>query len=271
MRHFQFLCFWFWAILPSLAQTDPLTQAHGARSQGMGNVRVHLPDSWTYFNNIGVLDRVEKSEISVGYDHRFGINELTTLDLALAWKKDFGTFGFGISRFGGKLYNQHLLGAGFSNTLGIVSFGVKAEWHQTQIEGFGTGNSFVFSLGGLAELSPQFFMGAQISNLNRAKLSQTTDQRLPTGIQMGISYLPVKGVRLNAEMEKDIEINPVFKAGVEYQLRDWIFMRTGISSNPGRITFGLGLKKDRFGFDYAYGQNTALGRTHHLSLILMLE
>lgn len=270
MKQFLFLCFWIWAVGDLQAQSDPLTQAHGARSQGMGNTKIFLPDSWTYFNNIGALDRIEEAQISAGFDSRFGIPELSTVDLGLGWKNDFGTIGFGVSRFGGKLFNQQLLGMGFSNTLGIVSLGAKVDWFQTNIEGFGTGNALLFSLGGVAELGPRFFFGANFSNLNRAKLSQNNEQRLPTVVQMGVSYLPTDAVRILAEIEKDISLDPILKAGVEYQLQKWIFLRTGISSNPARISFGLGVRKDQFGFDYAYGQNSALGRTHHLSLVTKL-
>lgn len=270
MKRYLFLCFWILAVIPSEAQTDPITQAHGARSQGMGNTKIFLPDAWTYFNNVGALDRIEETQVSAGFDSRFGLQELSSVDLALGWKNDFGTLGFGLSRFGGKLFNQQLLGIGFSNTLGIVSLGAKLDWFQTNIEGFGTGNAFIFSFGGVAELGPKFFLGANFSNLNRAKLSQINEQRLPTLVQMGISYLPSEAVRLIAEIEKDIELNPVFKAGIEYRLQEWILLRTGISNNPARVSFGLGMKKDQFGFDYTYGQNTALGRTHHLSLGIKL-
>ncbi len=268
MKQLLFLSFWYWAMNVCSAQTDPITQAHGARSQGMGNMKVFVPDSWAYFNNIGALDRLEETEISAGFDHRYGLNELSTVDLALAWKNDFGTIGLGISRFGGKLFNQQLLGLGFSNTLGIVSLGAKIDWFQTQIEGFGTGNAFLFSLGGVAELDPKFFLGANFSNLNRAKISQNSEQRLPTAVQLGFSYLPGESLGIRAEIEKDIALDPVVKAGIEYRLGDWVFLRAGVNSNPGRLYFGLGLKKERFGFDYAYGQNSALGRTHHLSLAL---
>ena len=230
-----------------------------------------LPDAWTYFNNIGALDRLEETQLSAGFDHRYGLSELSTVDLALAWKNDFGTIGLGVSRFGGKLFNQQLLGLGFSNTLGIVSLGAKIDWFQTQIEGFGTGHALLFSLGGVAELSPKFFLGANFSNLSQARISKNSEQRLPTAIQLGVSYFPTESLRILAEIEKDIELDPVFKAGVEYQLRDWILLRTGVSSNPSRLSFGLGLRKAQFGFDYAYGQNTSLGRTHHLSLVMKLQ
>lgn len=270
MKHLFFLGFCFWTVIICDAQTDPVTQAHGARSQGMGNLKVLLPDSWSYFNNIGALDRIEETQISAGFDHRFGLPELNTVDLAMAWKNDFGTIGLGVSRFGGKLFNQQLLGLGFSSTVGIVSIGAKVDWFQTQIERFGTGNALVFSLGGVAELGPNFFLGANLSNLSSSKISQKSEQRLPTAVQLGISYLPIEPLKILAEIEKDVELDPVFKAGIEYQLGDWVYLRTGISSNPARLSFGLGLRLSQFGFDYAYGQNTALGRTHHLSLVMKL-
>lgn len=271
MKQLLFLCFWMSAVGICKAQTNPITQAHGARSQSMGNLKVLLSDSWSYFNNIGALDRIEDTEISAGFDHRFNLSELSTVDFSLGWKNDFGTIGLGVSRFGGKLFNQQLIGLGFSNTLGIVSVGAKLDWFQTQIEGFGTGNALVFSLGGVAELGPKFFLGANLSNLNSSKISKNSEQHLPTSVQLGISYLPVESLKLLAEIEKDIELDPVFKVGIEYQLRDWIFLRTGVSSDPTRISFGLGLRKSQFGFDYAYGQNTSLGRTHHLSLVMKVK
>lgn len=271
MKHSFFFCFLLLVFSSIKAQTDPLTQSHGARSQSLGNLRVNLADSWAYFNNIGSLDRIEESELAVGYDHRFGLNELSTFDLAGAWKNNFGTIGFGVSRFGGSLFNQQTLGVGFSNQLGIVSIGMKVEWFQTQIEGFGSGNALLLSLGGVAELSPQFFLGAHISNINRGKISNNSEDRLPTSIQMGITYLPVSQLNIFLEAEKDIEVNPIVKVGLEYALREWLWLRAGANTNPGRVFFGLGLKPGRFQIDYGFGQNSALGSTNHVSLGMRWE
>jgi hypothetical protein len=266
MRQLTFLCFLLALSFHIEAQTDPLTQVHGARSQGMGNLRVHGMDTWSYFNNPGGLAKLEGSEISAGYDTRFGLKELSTVDFVGAWKTKSGTLGFGVSRFGGKLFNQQSLGIAFANQLGIVSVGGRLEWFQTQIEGFGSGHSLIFSLGGLAELSPNFSIGASISNLSRSKLSKDSATRLPTGVSLGLFYSPITQLQIHVEVEKDIQIKPVVKAGLEYGITDWIFLRAGINSNPSRIFFGIGLKTSRLTLDYAYGQNQALGSTNHLSL-----
>lgn len=271
MKLTLFLCFLFGICFPIEAQTDPITQVHGARAQGMGNLKVHGNDVWSFFNNPGGLASVKSSTLAIGADQRYGLKELSTLDFASAWVSRYGTWGAGVSRFGGKLFNQQAIGIAFANKLGIVSIGGNLQWFQTQIEGFGSGNGLVFSLGGIAELSPQFKMGASISNLNRGKVSRDTDQRIPTGISMGVNYTPIESLSLQLEIEKDIELSPVVKAGLEYGIKELIFLRTGVNTKPNRIFFGLGLKPGKFSFDYAHGQNSALGSTHHVSFALELS
>lgn len=266
MRCLIFYLFFIGSIFPTLAQSSLLSQSHGARSHGMGSVRLFLDDSWTYFNNIGSLARVKESGISVGYDSRYGLKDLQTVSVAGHLNNPWGSIGFGLSRFGGSLFNQQSMGLGFSNQLGIVSFGAKLHWFQTQIEGFGSGNAFLMSIGGVAELSPELFINANFTNLNRAKVSPDSDERLPTIIHMGLSYIPVEFLQLHLELEKGIETSPTIRAGIEYGLKELISLRVGIKSNPGDVYFGIGIHPKQFDIDYAFGQNTTLGSAHHLSL-----
>ena len=266
MRELFFIACFFGVILCGKSQSNLLSQSQGARSHGMGSVRLNLPDSWSYFNNIGALNRIEDSQISANYDSRYGLKELQTVSIAGAFKQNWGTLGIGISRFGGKLFNQQTLGLGFSNQLGIVSFGLKAELFQTNIEGFGTASSVLVSFGGLAELGPKLFLGAHVSNVNRGKISRQSQERLPSAIQMGISYFPSNSLKLLIELEKDLEVDPVLKTGIEYILQDLVSLRAGIKSKPGDLFFGIGISPGKFIIDYAFGQNLALGSTNHLSL-----
>jgi hypothetical protein len=264
------LIFCFWLMLPfaTSAQIDLSTQAFGAKSKGLGTVKVYHQDAWSLFNNVGALDRIEDSEIGIALDQRYGIQELSTAALSLVFKKQGGSLGIGISRFGGELFQQHRLELGLSTTKGIMSFGVKAGWFQTHIEGFGTGNALLLSLGGLAELGPKFFFGAHLSNLTQSKISKQSAQSIPTLLTLGITYLPAKNLEIHSELEKDLYQPPLFKLGLNYQLENWIFLRTGIHSVPNSLHFGIGLRKKKYGIDYAVGQTTALGATHHLSLFL---
>jgi hypothetical protein len=271
MKAIFLLSFFYIISLTLLAQTDPITQAHGARNQSLGNIRVFDNSAFAHFNNPGAIAHSEVNQLAVGYDHRFGLSELSTINLAGAMSFGPGVLGFGVARFGGKLFNQQTLGVSYANKLGIVSIGGKLEWFQTQIEGFGTGNAAIFSIGGIIDLSPTFSLGATISNLNRAKLGRYSGQRIPTGINLGLSYHPSKQLNFFGEVEKDILIDPVYKIGLNYELHQWIELRTGVNSNPGRLFFGLGLNYEKFGLDLGYGQVNPLGSTTNFSLTFDLD
>jgi len=253
------------------AQTDPITQVYGAKNQSLGNIRIFDNSSWSHFNNPGGLAKNNQAQLAAGYDHRFGLSDLSSVNLSAAVPFNFGVVGLGISKFGGKLFNQQILGISFSNQLGIVSIGGKLDWFQTQIEGFGTGNAAIFSLGGIIELGPDFSMGATISNLNRARIGKNSDQRIPTGISLGINYHPFEQLQVFGEVEKDILINPIYKFGLAYSLKDWMALRTGVNSNPGRLFFGLGINAGKFYLDLAFSQVNPLGSTNHVSLTFDLD
>ena len=268
MKPSLIFCLWLLFSIDASAQIDLSTQAFGAKSQGLGTTKLYHRDAWSLANNVGTLDRLADSEIGIAVDQRFGIQELSTAALSGVFKSQKGSIGIGIARFGGELFNQHRLELGLGTTRGILSFGLKAGWFQTHIEGFGTGNALLLSLGGLAELGPKFFFGAHLSNLNQAKVSKQSSQPIPTLLTLGITYLPAKNLEIHSELEKELDHPPLFKLGLNYQLENWIFLRTGIHSAPNSLHFGLGLRKKKYGLDYALGQTTALGGTHHLSLYL---
>jgi len=257
--------------LTAWAQTGAETYPKGARSMGMGNAHVTLTDAFGIFNNIGALGRLESSQVIFGYDHRLAIQELTTLAAGAAWVRDFGVFGFGISHYGGDLFNQKNIGLGFSNTFGIASFGLKLNYFQTNIEGFGRKASPVLEFGGVAALGPELFFGAHVYNLTRSKLSPAGSDYLPTIIKAGLSYLPSNKLTINVEAEKEILLLAQFKAGIEYNLLDRFWARSGIQTQPNNLFFGIGFKPIRYHIDYALGQNYRLGYTHHFSFSYLFD
>lgn len=255
------LCFGFTA----WAQTGAETYPKGARSIGMANAHVTLTDAFGIFNNIGALGRLESSQAIFGYDHRLGIQELTTLSAGAALVRDFGVFGLGVSHYGGNLFNQKNIGLGFSNTFGIASFGFKINYFQTNIEGFGRNASPILEFGGVAALGPDLYFGVHVYNFTRSKLSRAGSDYLPTVVKAGLSYLPADKLTINVEAEKEILILPQFKAGIEYNLLDRFWARSGIQTQPNNLFFGIGFKPNRYHIDYALGQNYRLGYTHHFS------
>lgn len=261
-------CFWLVFYSKSVAQSDLSTQAYGAKSHGLGTVKLFHQDAWSLVNNVGAMARIQTTEIGITQDQRYGIQELSTTALAVVLKNQIGNLGFSIAKQGDDSYQQHRLGIGLAASKGMMHIGAKAEWQQTYIEGFGTGNALLLSFGWLAELHPKFFFGAQLTNLNKANLSKESPLKIPSLLTVGTTYLPAKNLELHSEVEKEVQSPPIFKVGLQYQLENWIFLRTGLHSHPTALYFGVGLQTKKFGLDYALGQSSPLGNTHHLSLHL---
>lgn len=249
----------------AVAQSGVEVLPRGARSMGLANANVTLSDAWSFFNNIGGISNVGQSEFFAGYDHRLGLNELTTIAAGATFKNSSGAFGVGLSNYGGDLFNQQSIGIGYANQLGIASLGLKINYFQTNIEGFGRGAAPILELGGVAELTPWLFFGARIYNLSRSKLSQITGEYLPMFVVSGLSFRPSEALMINLEAEKEVYLAPQVKIGVEYSIREKLWARTGINAQPQQLFFGIGFSPKRYRFDYAMSQNHQLGFTHHVS------
>lgn len=240
----------------------------GAQSLGIGNASVTLSDPWAIFNNIGALGKAPSEILAIaGYDHRLGLNELTTLAAGITLPTEkAGTIGIGFSNYGGNLFNQQQVGLGMAKQLGLASLGLKINYFQTYIESFGRSARPVLELGGTAELSPGLFFGAHIYNITRSAISKASLDYLPTLLKAGISYRPSDKLMVNIESEKELLSPARFKAGIAYGFEDEFWVRTGINSQPNNLYFGIGFKPRRFQIDYAMSRNYLLGFTHHFSL-----
>lgn len=249
----------------TFGQNSTETMPKGARSAGMANANTTLADAWSVFNNIGALARLNQSEVFCAYDHRLGLNELTTLAAGATYDSPIGHLGISLSHYGGDLLNQQVIGLGFAHQMGIGSLGIKASCFQTNIEGYGRSTQAVLEIGGTAELGPSLLFGAHIYNLTRSNISNNSSDYLPTIVKAGLSFTPNDKLKANIEAEKDILLDPTVKIGLEYGFARRFWARCGIRTQPSNLHFGIGFKPDRFSIDYAMGQNNQLGFTHHFS------
>jgi hypothetical protein len=238
----------------------------GARSIGMANTGLTHSDAWSIFNNPGSLARLQHSKMSTGYDHRFQLNELTTIHAGLTISRSKYAIGLGASSFGGEEYNQRNLALVFSHQLGITSLGIKVNYLQTSIEGFGRSANPVVEIGGVAELSPNLLFGAHIYNPIPINIDKTSENNLPIFMKVGLAFLINEKVNLNTEVEKDLLLPPLVKVGLEYQVLPILALRIGAQPQQKNIFYGLGFSPSRFEFHLASGQNLNLGRTFHFSL-----
>jgi hypothetical protein len=244
----------------------------GATAAGFGNASVTVADEWSVFNNIGTLASYNKTALAVGFDNRFSVVGLNTLTAGfsapLSFVQNAGVIGASVLRFGDHIFNEQMIGLGYSHKIQGVSLGVKANYVQTAIEGLGTRGTFTFEFGGAAQLTKNLFMGMHIYNFTQAKLTANEESRIPSVMKAGLSYRP-SGDRLmlNAEIEKEGDREARAKFGVAYEFTPGLTVRTGVSTAPFRGCFGFGWRFKNMGFDYAINTHQTLNMSHHVAFV----
>ncbi len=237
----------------------------GSRSSGMAGASVTHEDQYSLFNNIGGLAKVEDHKFFAGYQNRYGISEFQVIGAGIIYASDIGNAGIGFFKFGDDLFSQQRLHLAIGNKFQQVSLGVGVDLLQYQVATVGTRQTIAIQFGGIAEIIPQLHFGAHIFNINQAKLVDKTREKVPTIMKAGISYRSDSELIINLEVEKDLEFNEVIKTGIEYQIVEGVFIRTGISTQPLLSAFGVGFHPKNLQFDYSYLGNAKLGAVHEIS------
>ncbi|WP_157530609.1 hypothetical protein [Hymenobacter norwichensis] len=249
----------------------------GARAAALGNASVTLSDVWAVGNNAAGLGQVNRPVVGVYAENRYLLSALNTVAIAAAVpvgavennKAQNGVVGVELQRFGGKLYNEQRVGAGYGYRGGLVSVGARVDMLQLSIEGLGSRRAVALSLGGQAELIPKrLVFGAYLYNLNQAKLAEYQDERVPTVLKAGFSYRPTAKVSFNIETEKDVEQDANFKAGLEYRAIEKLALRAGFRSLTEETTGGIGFQAGALQIDYAAAWHAALGLSQHVGISL---
>jgi hypothetical protein len=244
----------------------------GGRAMSMGFANAAVSDEWSAYHNIGSLGAPGlKPAAAVSYRSLYAIEGLGKIAAVAVWPlgKFSGTLNF--FRFGDNSFNESRAGFGLGHRIGFACLGLQINFHQLMIENFGSRGIFYFDAGGLVELFKEFHVGAYIQNINQARSSRITGDKFPVMMGIGVSYRPGGDVMLNAEAEKRHDGFTEVRAGMEFSIKDKLFLRTGIILEPARNFFGLGIRPLRFKIDYAMATQAHLGMSHEISICYLVK
>ncbi len=241
----------------------------GARNSALAGASATIEDSWSIYNNIAGMAGISSSTAMISYQNRFGVSEFQVVGGAYVQKTNSFNVGVSFYRFGDELFNQQQMKFAVANTIDWVSLGLALDVVQASIESLGTTRSLVLEFGGIATITDQLKFSGHAYNINQAKLNE--QETIPTVIKAGVLYQPVKSVMLIGEIQKDLDFDEVVKIGLEYEIVQSVWLRTGISTNPFKAAFGAGTKWKQFGLDYAFNDQTDLGSIHEFSLQYFLR
>jgi hypothetical protein len=251
---------------PFFLQAQSSSTLMGARASGMAFASSGLTDEWSVFNNIGGLASVNSVCVSFSCDVQPTFKPFNKAAAVVAVPLKIGVAGMGVYRFGDDLYNEHIVTAGFSNTFGLASLGLKANYIQYNAEGLGGKGVFTISFGGIAKLTPRLSIGAHVININQPKISEEYSEKIPTVLIAGVSFKPSENTLITTEIEKDLEYKPTWKTGIEHRIHKKFNFRSGFNIYPTSCFLGFGFKTKKFQMDYTYQYRPQIGSRHQASV-----
>jgi len=253
-------------VIAKVTNAQSISTLMGARAAGIGYASSGLTDEWSLFNNVGGLGSQNIMSAAVAYEIRAQLTNANRMAFVFNSPIRWGVASLGAFRFGDDLYSEQIISAGFGNKFGIASLGVKGNYIQYRAEGFGTNHAFSLDFGGVAQLTDQLSIGAYITNLNQASMSNDyQSERLPTKLTAGITFKPTQYILITSELDKDLDYAATWRTGLEYSYKEKLFFRTGFNLNPQTGFFGIGMRKKKLHADYAIQFNSLTGASHQAS------
>ena len=247
------------------AQNEPA----GARAAGMAHAALNYTDVWSLFQNQAGIAGVKHFSAGAFYENKFLVQELAYSGFAAANPLGKGAVGLSYTHFGFDVYREGKVGLAYGMNLSDeFSVGVQLNYHTMRInaEDYGSRSALSAEVGFRLNVSEKVSLAAHVFNPTRTKLNDFSDERLPTLLRCGAQYSIADDLMASAEVEKDIDRSGLFRAGLEYQPAEILFLRIGTSTQPMVFTFGTGLDFGTFKFDLASTYHSVLGHSPQVSL-----
>lgn len=277
-RVMKFKSFPLWltafALLPSLTLFAFTTKYAGARSMGLAHANVTLFDLYSATNNVAGLAHINGFGVGVGYETRFGLKEFgfSTLNLAAPFK--WGTIGVSIQQFGFSAYNENQFGLAYALKLNrSISLGAQINYLYTAVAEPQTPNksAITSNIGLQANATDKLSFGVHITNLSNASFQNSDKEKIPMIFRLGLNYQFSKHLFTVIDLEKNIDLPPNLKMGLEYHPIPILYFRTGIQSTDFSMSFGVGIQTKNLQFDFGLNHQTYVGYISQISLKYQIQ
>ena len=216
----------------------------GGRAAAMGGSSVASQGLWAMQNNPAGMANLERISLGLYYENRWMLPETAYKCGAFALPTKFGCLGLSFNQFGSWKYNENKFGLAYAKDFGrYLQIGLQLDYLMLKIgNDYGTFNAFTFELGLQSQVTEKLTLGTYIFNPVNFSFEQTLNhEKLPIVMRFGLAYKFTKDFIGQCEIEKNTEKEGVsLRGGLEYEAFKQFYIRAGVQTNPGILSFGLG-------------------------------
>ncbi len=237
----------------------------GARAGGMGDTFTGMAEGVeALFWNPASVAWLSGIEVTADYERPFGMAELQSQALGLAFPTGVGAGGLSYQSYGFERYRERAVGlvygCAFSPGLG-VGIGVRRMY--LDVAGVESRAWSAFDLGARTRLTDRAVWAVSFWNV-----SGRGAEVLGRGGMMGLLIETAPGVILQVDVKREVGLPTGLSVGLEFRSGRSVMLRAGAGGHPERLSFGIGLLKRKLRLDYAAIYHTVLGVSHRVSLTL---
>lgn len=242
--------------------------SHGGRSAAMGLSSAAVSDLWSVTNNQAGMAFYNKTAAGVYFENRYLVKEAGNQSGAFVLKTKSGVFGATVDYTGDASFSTTKVGLAYALKFGNrFAAGLQLDYIGTSLgDMYGKRSNITFDAGVMVKITDQLTFGAHTFNPMHVKLSDYSDERIPTTMNAGFAFAFSERLLLTAEACKNSEFPMEFRSGIELKLGQIAFARIGLTTNPARYTFGFGLEMKKFTLDLSSSVHSQLGYSPQISL-----
>jgi hypothetical protein len=240
---------------------------YAAKNAAMGNTGITNKDINASFTNQAGLGFITKTQLGIGFQQKFVLNDIRQITTAFVLPTKTGTFSANAVYFGFTDFNETKIGLGFGKKLSEkTSIGIQMNYLQQHVSNEINQAAYTFELGMLTQISKKVSLG--IHTFNPYPLKRNLFQtQLPSNASIGLGWKTSKAVMVNVELASSLtSIQPNFKAGLEYNLIKKFYLRGGFQTQPSLYCFGFGYYFNTFKIDFSNSIHAVLGHTTQFNL-----
>lgn len=246
----------------------------GGRATAMGGSSVASQGLWAMQNNPAGMANLEKISLGLYYENRWLLPETAYKCGAFALPTKFGTLGLSFNQFGSSKYNENKLGLAYAKDFGrYLQIGLQLDYLMLKIgNDYGKFSALTFELGIQSHVTDKLTLGTYVFNPVSFSFEQTLNhEKLPIVMRFGLAYQFTKDFVGQCEIEKDTERDGVsLRGGLEYEAIRNFYIRAGVQTNPGILSFGLGYAISFAQINVAAQLHNELGASVQIGMIFSI-
>ncbi len=250
-----FIFYLCWLSLPAFSSDSTESDPH---SSALGRIQA-LSES---FPNPSALSFYQVPAAGISVMNHFEIKELNTLSGYVIFPNKWLDSGFRMSSSGIEDYRKWLIQGGFSKKIHPkLSIGAILHYEKISSAGDEEIDPVVgFDIGLTFQMNPHFRWALLVKNAADNSKENTTS------IHAGVDYSISTACDFLLEGGAGIDGSTRFSAGINYELADRFYIRTGLYSEPLTPTFGLAVARGNLILDISCDKHASLGYSTGIGL-----